>query len=348
MTGKTPIKTAIVGLGRAGYNIHVSQFRNRDDYRIVAVADLNDERCQEVADECGCATFSSLDSLLASSDAELVVVATPSIDHAPHGIAALQAGRHAVLEKPFAVSLEQADALLAAQAATGRMLTVHQSRRWAADFVFIRNMLADERLGKVFFIRVGSYGFGQRNDWQTLTKFGGGSLNNSGVHPMDQLYLLLDSEPVSVWGDMQKILSAGDAEDHCKIVVRGANGRVVELELSSGCAVPLPNWVVLGSRGALVVQAGKATLRYAKEIPELPEPDGEPIVLSRSYGVQGDVPAIEFIEEELEPKADPGPGFYDLVYSALREGGTPPVDPRQCRAVLEIMMRARKDTPFPG
>ena len=346
MAGSGPITTAVLGLGRAGYGIHVRLLRDRDDYKIVAVADPNEERCKEVADEFGCKTFGDLDSMLAGDDAELVIVATASLDHTPHSIKALEAGRNVVVEKPFAVSMKQADDLLAARDKSGKMLTVHQSARWASDLCFIREMIHDDRLGEVFHIRKGGYGFGQRNDWQTLRKYGGGSLNNNGVHALDQCYLLLESPVKDVWGDLRQVLAAGDADDHCQVIIRGENGRVNHMDLTSACAAKLPSWLVMGTRGTLVVQDGKSTLRYAKEIPEIPEPDDAPIVASRKYGVQGDAPALEMVEEELEPKADPGPDYYDRVQATLREGAELFVKPEECRAVLDIMVRSRKGTPF--
>jgi len=348
MAAEGPITTAILGLGRAGYGIHVRLLRDRDDYKIVAVADPNEERCKEVADEFGCDTFGDLDAMLAGSDAELVVVATASNDHTPHAIKALEAGRNVVVEKPFAVDLKQADALIAARDKSGKMLTVHQSARWASDLCFIREMLHDDRLGDVFHVRKGGYGFSQRNDWQTLRKYGGGALNNNGVHALDQCYLVLESDVKDVWGDLRQVLAAGDAEDHCQVIVRGENGRVVQMDLTSACAAKLPSWVVMGTRGTLVVQEGKATLRYAKEIPDLPEPEDAPIVKTRAYGVVGEVPKIEFVEEELEPKADAGPDYYSRVHATLREGAELFVKPKECRAVLDIMVRAREGTAFPA
>jgi predicted dehydrogenase len=346
-----PIRTAILGLGRAGYGIHVRLLRGRDDFKIVATADPDAGRREEMKKEFSCAAFTNLTSMLRKSDAELIVVATTSADHAKHSIAALKAGRHVVVEKPMATRLRDADRMIRARDESGKLLTVHQSQRWSRSFAFVRKMLSDERLGRVFFIRRGNYNFSQRNDWQTLRKYGGGSLNNNGVHNLDQCRLLLESEAVSVWGDLQRILSAGDAEDHCQVVMRGASGRVIEMDLTAGCAspAPLPSWLVMGTRGALAVDhTDKAHLRWAKAIPPLPEPEDAPIVRTRSYGVQGEVPALEFASEEMPADADPGPDFYTRLRDSIRGGAELAVKPEECRAVIDIMVRARKGTAFPA
>jgi predicted dehydrogenase len=133
--------------------------RNREDFQVVAVADSNRERQQQAQEELGAEAFNDISSLLKGSDAELIVVATASSDHANHSIQALEAGRHVLTEKPMATSVEDADRMLAAAETSGKILTIHQSARWSPVFAFIKQMLSDERLGRVFFIRSGGYGY---------------------------------------------------------------------------------------------------------------------------------------------------------------------------------------------
>ena len=87
-----PIKVAVVGLGRAGWDIHVKRMRGDDRFHITAVCDLNEARMEEARAEFGCATFKSFDELLKGADCDLVVIASQSIDHGPQSIAALNSG----------------------------------------------------------------------------------------------------------------------------------------------------------------------------------------------------------------------------------------------------------------
>ena len=345
MNPSTPIRAAVIGLGRAGWNIHVRTMREREDFDVVAVADPDSDRQQQAKEEAGAHPFDDLASLLKGCDAELIVVATASADHANHSIAALEAGRHVLTEKPMATTLEDADRMLVAAENAGKILTVHQSRRWGEDFVFIQQMLKDERLGHVFFIRSGGYGYRRRNDWQTLRKYGGGLLNNNGVHVVDQCVLLMESPIVDVFGDLQQILQPGDTEDHLKVVMRGENGRVIDLELTSACAASLPSWTLMGTRGTLTVTEGTAVLHYVKDdLPPLEAID-RPLAAGRKYGVEGG-DEIEFGRVELEAKAPPGTSFYDQLYNAIRNGGPPPVDPGTTRETIRVMSEARKGTRF--
>lgn len=346
MNPSTPIRAAVVGLGRAGWNIHVRTMQEREDFDVVAVADPAPDRQQQAVEETGAQPFDDLDSLLKSCDAELIVVATASVDHASHSIAALEAGRHVLTEKPMATALEDADCMLTAAENAGKILTVHQSRRWGGDFLFIRQMLKDERLGRVFFIRLGSYGYRRRNDWQTLRKYGGGLLNNNGVHVVDQCVILMESPIVDVFGDLQQILQPGDTEDHLKVVMRGENGRVIDLELTSACAASLPSWTLMGTRGTLTVTSeGTAVLQYVKEDLTPLEAIDRPLAAERKYGVEGG-DEIEFERVELEAKASSGSSFYDQLYEAIRNGAPPPVDPVTACETIRVMSEARKGTRF--
>ncbi len=345
MSQSKPIRAAVIGLGRAGWNIHVRAMRDREDFQVIAVADPNKERQQQAKEELGAQAFDDITSLLANSDAELVVVATASSDHANHSIEALEAGRHVLTEKPMATSVEDADRMLAAAEKADRVLTVHQSARWSPLFAFLKRMLSDERLGHVFHIRSGSYGYRRRNDWQTLRKYGGGLLNNNGVHAVDQCVILMESPIVDVFGDLQQILQPGDTEDHVKVVMRGENGRVIDLELSSACAASLPSWVLMGTRGALTINGGKALLRYVKGDLKPLEAIEEPLAAERRYGVVGG-DEIEFEEIELEPTADTGVSFYDQLSAAIRNGGPPPVDPATSRETIRVLAEARKGARF--
>ena len=327
MSSNGAIRVGVIGLGRSGWGIHVRLLRDRDDYRVVAVADPDPERRKQAEDELGAVSYEAIDALLRDSDAELIVIATASVDHVPHSIKALEAGRHVLVEKPMATSAADAEKALAAARKTDKVFTVHQSSRWSKEFAFVRNLLEDIRLGEVYLIRRGNYHFGRRNDWQRLAKYQGGTMNNNGVHLLDQCRLLMESPIVDVFGDMQQVLSPGDTEDCAKVVMRGANGRVIDCEIFDACSAQLPGWIVLGTRGSAVIEKGQAHIRWLKtELPPLEVKD-QPRVPGRRYGVVGGGKEdIEWGQETVEAKADPGPPFYDLLYEAIRRGGKPPVD----------------------
>ena len=222
---------------------------------------------------------------MADKAVELMVVATPSNLHAEQTIAALRAGQHVIVEKPMASDLAGADAMIAVAEETGRILTVHQNLRYAADFVKMREVIASGVLGRIIEIRIHNGGFDRRWDWQTLKRYGGGALNNSGPHFIDMGMLLIDDPEPTVFCHMEATpLYAGDADSHVKVVLKPKRGPLVEINITAACAYPQPNFLVLGTQGSLVCDRGEAVWKYfdPAEAPALILDDA-PIARDRTY-----------------------------------------------------------------
>lgn len=338
------ITVGVVGLGRAGWDIHVAALWGRKDYQITDVVDLEEARLEEARSELGCRTYRNFGRFLRESECELVVIATQSRDHARQSIQALRAGRHVVVEKPMATSLRDVDRMIAARDETGRILTVHQNQRLGSDYLHIKQVIESGLLGEVFFVRRGGYGYHRRRDWQTLRKYGGGQLNNTAVHMVDQVVQLLGAPPVAAFGDLQQIINPGDVEDHVKVVARGENGRVVEVESTMVCALPLPAWVVMGSRGTLVSDGKTSRIRYtrAKKLPPI-KPIDSHLVAERKYGF-GEV--IKFAEKTMPTAAKSKKNFYDYLYDTLRRGKALFITPESVRNTMWVVQQARKGTRF--
>ena len=244
----------------------------------------------------------------------------------------------------MATNLRDVDRMIAARDETGRLLTIHQSARFAPDYLHIREVIKSGVLGKLFFVRRGTYGFYRRRDWQTLRKYGGGQMNNTAVHMIDQVVQLLGSPPKAAFGDLQQIINPGDVEDHVKVVVRGESGMVVEVESTMVCAQPLPAWVVMGSRGTLVSD-GKTSHLRCTELKRLPtvKPIDTHVVAERRYGF-GE--KIEFAEETIPSVGKSPKNYYDYLYDSLRKGKPLFVTPESVRNTMWVLQQARKGTGF--
>ena len=189
----SPVRVGIIGLGRSGWSIHALGLQLMPEhYQIVAVADLITERRAEAEQTFGCRAYAGYGELLADREVELVIVAPPSYLHAVYTIAALQAGKAVVCEKPMAENLADADGMLAAARRTGSLFTMFQNRRYEASYLKVREIIASGVLGRIFQIKLTVHSFSRRWDWQTLRAFAGGQLRNNGVHYLDQSLQLMD------------------------------------------------------------------------------------------------------------------------------------------------------------
>jgi scyllo-inositol 2-dehydrogenase (NADP+) len=334
------VKVGIIGLGRSGWDLHAATLEPHPQFQVVAVADPQSERRDEAIARFGCAAYETPQELIADSNVELVVVATPSHTHGPLAQEALAADKHVLVEKPFASSVAEADALVEAARQSGKVLTAYHIRRTHGDILKIREILDSGVLGPLHLVKIHIYGYVRRRDWQTLRKFAGGMLNNIGPHFIDLGLVLAGGEYHDLFADMRHLVSAGDAEDHVKVVFRGRDGVVIDIEISNAAAVPtqLPNWTILGRYGALTGSLSHLDWKYydPTTVPERVADENTP---QRSYEAPEELPWVN-LSAEIED-GDPQRLFYDELYAAVREGATPPAPPEELRTLIALFDECR-------
>lgn len=340
------VRVGIIGLGRSGWNIHAAGLRDlTDQFCVVAVADPLPERQQEAANDFGATTYAEPEQLIADEKVELVVVATPSFTHVPLALAALAAGKHVVIEKPMAQSVEEVDQLTAAAEQAGKIVTCFQNNRFEPSFLKIRELIDSGRIGEVVLVRRAIHRFARRADWQTLRSKGGGELPNTVSHFLDQLLLLVGDSPVSVFADLRRTVSAGDAEDHVKLVLRPEKGPLVEVESSAAIAYPQDHWLIAGTAGGITGSMSELKVRWFDPA-SLPELEADPASPEgRKYGSSE---TIDWQEETLEipPPAQRTQNYYRAIHATLREGADLFVTPASVRRQIGVITEARNQTGF--
>ena len=337
------VRVGIAGLGRSGWNLHAEAIADLPErFRIVAVADSNPARQREAADRFGCRPYPDFDPLVKDEKVELLVVATPTPLHAGQAVAALRAGKNVVCEKPLATCVADADRMIAAAKKADRMLTVFQSQRYAPDFLKVREVIASGKLGRIVLIRIAIHGFGRRWDWQTLKEFGGGSLNNTGSHFLDQALLLFGEPEPEIFCQLERTLAAGDAEDHCKVILHAPDAPTIDLEITSACAYPQDLWLVMGTRGGLTGSGGRLQWKYvdfdklpARPVDRNPTPD-------RSYNAE-QLPWKETTwERPADTPAKKGIPFYKDLYETLRQGAPLAITPESVRRQIAALEKCHQ------
>ncbi|CAN0450056.1 unnamed protein product, partial [Ectocarpus fasciculatus] len=315
-----PIRVGIAGLGRSGWNIHADTLALLPDhFTVVAVADGESSRRDEATQRFGCNAYADVDSMLDDAQLEAVVVATPNTLHAGHTIAALQRGLHVVAEKPMAMDMSEADAMIDAADRAGKLLAPFQNRRFEAGFLKVRDIIESGQLGRIVQIRMAWHQFTRRWDWQVIRNQGGGLLRVNGTHLVDQAVQFLGDGPVDVFADLQLALSCGDGEDHVKLVLRGA-GPTIDIELSNANAFAQDRWLIMGTAGSL--QGTTDTLTWKSiDWSKMPKRDLDtrPFAAGREYPNEH-VPFVESHWEGQSQKHEPYVAFYDDFFAAVRHG----------------------------
>jgi predicted dehydrogenase len=344
---KTPIRLAIVGLGRAGRYMHLGELENKKDrFRLVAACDLIEDRRKWAEQEYGCRAYRRFEDVLDDDEVEMVSIATRSCDHVEHALAALKAGKHVFLEKPIAETYQQALRLKRAAAKAKGKLFFRHNRRYEPCFNHVMQIIESGKLGEVFFVKIRRGGFQRRDDWQTLKRYGGGMLLNWGPHVIDHALHLLDSPVADLWSDLQNRLSGGNAEDNCHLVFRGRSGRVVDMEISSAYAIPEPVYIVQGDRGSLHADDETIRLRYLDPRKKLPVRKAKAGTPEKGFGSED---PLKWIEKEM-PVSPKGKWEMDRIwidlYEAVREGKPFPITMEQALAVMKVVSAAKAGTKF--
>jgi len=340
---KDALRIALCGIGRAGLGMARRELVGTPEVHVVAGFDLIEDRARQLAGMFGSKVHPSFKDVLADPNVELVVVATRSHEHATMAVAALRAGKHVLVEKPMALNLRETDRMLAAARRARGKLFVRHNRRFDPPFLQALEVVRSGKLGRIFSIQLRQGTFARRSDWQTLKKFGGGQLLNWGPHLIDWGLRLMDSKPADVWSDLKLVAAAGDAEDHVKLLIRGENGVIVDIEISGAAAIAQPQWVVLGSNGSLRIDGHSVRLRYfdPRRLHRVRANGATPKDYGNRHGED-----IPWHEEEFHVGPRRMPRFWPELYRSLRRGTDFAVTLEQARQVMVIIELARRGTRF--
>ena len=146
MSESKEISTAVVGYGFAGRCFHSYLVSlAAPALRLKGVVSSRPEARADITGCLGVYAWERFEEVLGDDEVELVVLATPNDLHASQAIAALEAGKHVVTDKPMSLDGVEADAMMAAAQSSGRLLTVFQNRRWDGDYLTVKQLLAEGR-----------------------------------------------------------------------------------------------------------------------------------------------------------------------------------------------------------
>ncbi|HUD93327.1 Gfo/Idh/MocA family oxidoreductase, partial [Sphingobium sp.] len=279
-----------------------------------------------------------VDALLADPAIDLIVIATPSATHAALADRALRAGKHVVVDKPFALSLAEARALAALADAVGRKLAVFHNRRFDSDYLSITAAIANGAVDRVthFESHFDRFRPEIRDRWREDGSPGSGVWLDLGPHLVDQA-LALFGRPLAVSADIAALRAGSVADDWAHVVLRYDGLRVVlhaSLHAPGGDAGGAPRFAVHGTKGSLIKR--RLDPQEAQLIAGL-RPDDD------IWGVDPD--PVEYHDGMGDVTLHPATTgcqerFYAQVADALLSGSALPVSTAQALSVQEVIEAA--------
>ncbi|CAA9523913.1 MAG: Uncharacterized oxidoreductase YdgJ [uncultured Sphingomonadaceae bacterium] len=332
MTAK--VRVGLIGYGMAGAVFHAPLISAVDRLELAMVAT---SRLKEAA-KAGLRATADPQALIADPAIDLAVIATPNDSHFPLARAALLAGRHVVVDKPFVVTSGEADALIALSREAGRLLSVFHNRRWDGDYLTVRELVGEGRLGDILLYQAHWDRFRPsiKQGWREVPAEGAGLLNDLGPHLIDQA-LQLFGLPEAVTGDVVAQRRQAEVDDYFEVVLHYGAMRAI-LSASTMVAAPRPRFAVHGSEGSFVkfgLDPQEAMLKSGKgpRIAGFGQDDpGSYGTLTRADGTSERIPTLSgrYVD------------YYEAMADAILDGAAVPVDPVDASAGLRIIELARQ------
>ena len=241
MSLMSKIRVGIIGCGSIAKHRHMPEYANNEHTEITAVCDIVEERAQEFAEKYEATAFTNYEELLQNADVDAVSVCTPNYLHAPVSIAALQAGKHVLCEKPMATSREDALAMIEAAKQSNKKLMIAHNQRFVPSHQKARQLIENGEAGKIYSFRT-AFGHGGPEGWSADGKDSWffkkeqafiGAMGDLGVHKTDLLRYILGEEFVEVGAFVETSAKQNtDVDDTAVCVLKTESGIIGTLAAS--------------------------------------------------------------------------------------------------------------------
>lgn len=337
------VRIALVGCGRISRN-HIEAIRDTPGLSLSAVCDIVEDRARTAGEESGVPWFTSHAELLARAETDAVTICTPSGLHSQHGVAAARAGKHVITEKPMAITLEQADALVRACDDAGVHLFVVKQNRLNPAVQLLKRAVDKGRFGRIYLANTTvrwnrPQEYYDSAPWRGTWEFDGGAFMNQASHYVDLIQWLVG--PVeSVVAKTATQARRIEAEDSGVAVLRFRNGAIGVIEVN---VLTYPrNWegsiTIIGEKGTAKI--GGTAVNRVDQWAFADYDDDDKLI----EGAATNPPNVYGFGHH---------GYYRNVLAVLRGQAEPETDGRAGRKSLELILgiyesaKTGRDVPLP-
>jgi UDP-N-acetyl-2-amino-2-deoxyglucuronate dehydrogenase len=327
------LRYAIIGAAAGIAVTHIAALQ-RIGANIVGVSDIAVDRLAPRAAELGAPAFTDHNKMLKETSPDVAVICTPHPLHAALGLDCLKAGAHVLLEKPIAVEVAEADELIAAAEAAGRILAVSFQHRTRPAVEYVKNFIGTGQLGELVRVLVSEpwlrgYAYYRSASWRgTWSGEGGGVMMNQASHTLDLMCHLVGL-PSKVWGWVRTRYQPMECEDTAQAMLEYPNGAPGYFSASTAEAGGKRRIEIAGEYASIQLIEDQLTIQRFK-------PHMKDFIINdpRMYG------SPEVTTEVLDMPAGEDFGNHYAVYrdleAAIAEGRQPRCSGREARMALEL------------
>ena len=323
------ISLGVIGCGRSAVLGHLPAIgRLNGLFRVAAVCDVEKSRRDRVSESFpDVRHYRRAEDMIDDPDLDLVLIATPSLEHEEIALECLRRNLWTVCETPVSPTHDGALVLRGASLKAGKKLIAATPALFSPAFRLASLARARRKIGDLYDIRIRQACYLRRDDWQATSKRCGGAAFFAAQEPVLQALTLLQAPPLQMWSEIKKLVALGDAEDYVHLTLRTADGITADVE--TNCAVVRaeePEITLRGTRGSFSVMPGAMEGRYCIIDPGQRFPHRRSSVALPPLEEPGE--KIRVTEEKVA-LPDPSPAqdaFWRSVYMTVRTGKPFPVD----------------------
>jgi scyllo-inositol 2-dehydrogenase (NADP+) len=335
-----PINTAICAFGMSGWVFHAPFISTNAGFNFYAVLERSKNLAQQKYPLVK--VFRTLEEMLADDAIELIIVNTPNNTHFNFCKRALMAGKHVICEKPFTVTVAEADELILLAHAQQKKISVYQNRRYDSDYKTIQSVLDKKLLGKMV---EAEFHF-DRYKLELSAKIhketaglGTGALYDLGSHLIDQAIQLFGM-PNAVFADIAVMRPLSQVDDYFELLLYYPTSRV-RIKSSYQVREALPGYILHGSKGSFIKP--KTDVQEAQLLSgKLPTNDDYGIEPVSEHGLLHTESKEKIIKEYIPSLRGNYAAYYEGIYQAIRHDDPLPVTAEDGRKVIKIIEAAFK------
>jgi predicted dehydrogenase len=332
-----PIHTALTSYGMSGLVFHGPLLQAHPGFTIHSVLERhrNDSRNRHP----DALLVRHLDEILQDPRVELVVVNTPDHLHFEMASAALKSGKHVVVEKPLTQTVKQADELIGLAKENGVMLSVFQNRRWDGDFLTVRKIIEEGKLGRLVsfeshFDRFRNY---IQDSWKESDALNSGTLYNLGSHMIDQA-LVLFGMPDAVFADVRGMRTGSLVDDTFDVVLHYPDVKCM-VRGSYLVKEEGPRYILHGTHGSFL-KWGIDPQEEALKRGEVPGGSDWGREASVNWGTLVTEASGQEERMRIETAAGNYTAYYDNIHAVIRNGAELAVKATEARNVIKVIAAA--------
>ena len=334
-------RVAVLGLGNAGFNLHLPALAGIAGVHIVGGCDPDEARRQRAAERYHVPVFTNFDEMIRAASPDVVIVGTPPDSHREYCLRSFAAGAHVICEKPFVSSVDEADEVLTAARAAGRRIALNHEFREMSIFRAVREEVARLSPGGPVFTQV--WQLMDLPPWaepgwrgQMLQR----TLYEAGIHLVDFLLALYGETPARVQASVSTCgVREGDTDAVAVVTLEFSRGRLATVIQNRLCKGETQYFEVRAETPTASVRAsfgGRARLTAGllrSTRPHVRFDFGASGVAWRETGTT----RTPLARNEKDPGMIATRTLFDKTLSAFRSGAAAPVSGEDGRTVLEVI-----------